>query len=78
MRVKDNMGSSGRIRSSKKLIKNDEDLKNSVKKNLVDETRKLIEKKHLLKSFLYTQEVIHQSTKQNLAKIIGDSLATAN
>jgi hypothetical protein len=77
VRVKDNMGSSGRIRSSKKLIKNDEDLKTPVKKNLVEETRKLIEKKHLLKSFLYTQDVIHLSTKQNLAKIIADSLATA-
>ncbi len=78
MRGSENMGSSNRVKSTKKLIKNDEDGKIPVKKDLVGETRKLIEKKHLLKSFLYTQEVVHQPIKQNLAKIIADSLTTVN
>ena len=52
----------------------DDDEQSPVRVDLVNETRKLIQKKHLLKSFLYTQDIINQPYKQTIAHIIGNQL----
>ena len=75
MRGANNMNSTNRVKSTKKLLnKMDDDEQSPVRVDLVNETRKLIQKKHLLKSFLYTQDIINQPYKQTIAHIIGNQL----
>ncbi len=56
MRALNQISSTNRVKSTIKVLKNvDEDQNNPFKVDLVSKTKKLIEQKHQLKSFLYTQ-----------------------